>query len=37
MKRYGNFSLTEINNMYPYELEIYQLQIIQAMNEEKEK
>ena len=35
MKRYGNFDLNEINNLYPYEMEIFTFQLIVAMEEEK--
>ena len=37
LKRYGGFDLNEINNLYPYEMVIYQYQILQAMEEEKNK
>ena len=37
MKRYGGFSLTEINEMYPYEFTIYQYQVLQALEEEKKQ
>lgn len=35
LKRYGGFDLNEINNMYPYEMEIYSLQTIHALEEER--
>ena len=35
MKRYGGFNLIEINSLYPYEMEIYLYQILQANEEEK--
>ena len=37
MKRYGGFDLNEINNLYPYEMEIYLYQILQATEEEKKQ
>ena len=36
MKRYGGFSLTEINRMIPYEFEIYTAQVLEAMKQESE-
>jgi len=37
MKRYGGFDLTEINSLYPYEMQIYLYQILQATEEEKKQ
>jgi hypothetical protein len=37
MKRYGDFDLTEINSLYPYEMQIYLYQILQATEEEKKQ
>ena len=35
MKRYAGFSLLEINQMYPYEFEIYYYQTIKAIKDEE--
>ena len=34
-KRYAEYSMEDINKMYPYELEIYSALTIQAMEKEK--
>jgi hypothetical protein len=35
MKYYGNFSLFEIDNMHPYEFEIYSAQLYKKLEEQK--
>lgn len=37
LKKYGGFNLNEINDMIPYEFEIYQYQTLQALEEERNK
>lgn len=37
MVRYGNYSLNEIENMIPYEFEIYTAILIQQLKKEKNK
>ena len=37
MVRYSDYTLTEIENMIPYELEIYSSILIQQLKEEKKK
>lgn len=37
LKRYGGFSLPEINSMFPYEMEIYSYQVLKAIKDENEK
>lgn len=36
LKRYGNYNLMEINSMYPYELEVYSVMTIKALDDERE-
>jgi len=37
MKKYGNYSTSEIENMYPFELELYFYMLIKEIKEENEK
>ena len=37
LKRYGGFTLPEINGMFPYEMEIYSYQVLKAIKDENEK
>lgn len=34
LKKYGNYSILEINSMFPYEFEIYSLQVLKDIQEE---
>ena len=37
LRKYGKFSLTEINSMFPYEMEIYSLLLLKDIQEENAK
>lgn len=37
MTRYSDYTLTEIENMIPYEMEIYSAILIKQLKEEKQK